>query len=116
MKTILIISKLTKNVELMADFLQKQGYNTIKAYSYKDLDKILIDPHFDIAFLDIAGYDKNIWDYCKKLKLLNKPFYVLSSCNNPKIKEESLTRGAKGVIVKPIVIKEFLAIIQSLLR
>lgn len=116
MATILVLSKITKNLELMADFLNKQGFNSVVASSYEDLDKIFMQNNFDLALLDIAGFDSKIWNYCERLSRADKPFFIISPIKNPKIDHEGVKKGAKGVIVKPLVMKELIDLINAMLK
>lgn len=116
MPTILVLSKITKNLELMSDFLNKQGFDSVVASSYEDLDKIFNKNDFDLALLDIAGFDSKIWSYCERLSQADKPFFIISPQKNPKIDHESLKKGARGVIVKPLVMKELIDLINAMLK
>ncbi|ODA43904.1 Two-component system response regulator OmpR [Thermodesulfovibrio sp. N1] len=114
MTTILILSKLNKNLELVAEFFKKQGFDSVSASSYEDLDRILSSLSFDIALLDIGGFDSKIWHYCEKINNYGKPFFIISSVKNPKIDKEGIKKGARGVLVKPLVMKELNEIIKAL--
>jgi DNA-binding response OmpR family regulator len=114
MATILILSKLSKNLELMAEFFKKQGFDSISASSYEDLDRILSSLSFDVALLDIGGFDSKIWHYCEKINKHGTPFFIISAVKNPKIDKEGLKKGARGVLVKPLVMKELNEIIKAL--
>lgn len=116
MATILVLSKMTKNLELMSDFLNKQGFVSVIASSYEDLDKIFNQNDFDLALLDIAGFDSKIWSYCERISQTEKPFFIISPIKNPKIDHEGLKKGAKGVIVKPLVMKELIDLINAMLK
>lgn len=116
MATILILTKIEKNLELMANFLNKQGFTSVSALSYDDLDKILVQNEFDLALLDIAGFDSRIWSYCERINQLGKAFFLISPVKNPKIDREGLKKGARGVIVKPLVMKELMELIKAMLK
>jgi len=116
MSTILVLSKITKNLELMIDFLNKQGLDSIVASSYEDLDRIFTQNDYDLALLDIAGFDSKIWSYCERISQAEKPFFIISPIKNPKIDHEGLKKGARGVIVKPLVMKELIDLINAMLK
>ncbi|MCX7771273.1 MAG: response regulator [Proteobacteria bacterium] len=116
MATILILSKTPKNIELMAEFLNKQGFNSVSASSYEDLDRIINDKNFDLALLDIVGFDNRIWSYFEKINQTDKPFFIISNLKNPKINSEGLKKGAKGVMVKPILMRELIDLIKAMLK
>lgn len=116
MVNILILSRIERNLELMTNFLSKQGFTSVSALSYDDLDKILAQNDFDIALLDIAGFDSKIWSYCERINQTKKPFFIISPIKNPKIDHESLKKGARGVIVKPLVMKELIELIKAMVK
>lgn len=116
MSTLLILSKIPKNIELMADFLKKHGFDSVPASSYEQLEEALSNNSFDAALLDISGFDSKIWSYCEKIKYTGKDFLIISSVKNPKIDHEGLKKGAKGVIGKPVVMKELIELIKAMLK
>lgn len=116
MKSILILSKLPKNIELISEIFKKEGFSSLSATSYEELDKFLLDASFDLALLDIAGFDNKIFSYCEKLNKLGKAFFIISPFKNPKIDNEGVKKGAKGVLVKPLVIKELTELIKAMLQ
>lgn len=116
MATILILSRIKKNQELMANFLNTQGFTSVFASSFEDLDRIINQNDFDIALLDIAGFDSRIWSYCERINQLGKAFFLISPVKNPKIDHEGLKKGARGVIVKPLFMKELIELIKAMLK
>jgi DNA-binding response OmpR family regulator len=114
---ILAVDRNERNLELLAQFLGKEGYQIFKASSLEALEQALTNSkEIDLALVDIAGFDRSIWECCDCLRAQNIPFLVLSPKQNVAIQQQSFAHGASGMLIKPLVIKELLLLIRSLLR
>ena len=71
---------------------------------------------YGLALVDIAGFDRAIWERCEGLRHHKIPFLVLSPRQSAAIQQASLTHGARGVLIKPLVVRELLGLIRSLLE
>src|SRR5216683_2794434 len=60
--------------------------------------------------------DAEIWARCEQLRTAKIPFLVVSPRQSAAIQQASLSHGAKGVMVKPLVVKELIGVIQSILE
>jgi DNA-binding response OmpR family regulator len=113
---ILAIDRNRRNLELLAQFLNKEGYHTVGANSLEEFDRALSgEPKIKLVLLDISGFDRHIWDYCQKLREAEIPFLVLSPRQSAAIQQESFARGARTMLVKPLVVKELLSLIRGFL-
>jgi DNA-binding response OmpR family regulator len=114
---ILLVNHNQRNLELLSDFLGKGGYAIAPASSLEAFDTLLAGTdEVDVALVDIAGFDQTIWERCEQLRRRKIPFLVISPRQSAAIQQASLTHGAKGVMVKPLVTKELLGIIESMLE
>jgi DNA-binding response OmpR family regulator len=114
--TILLVNHLPRNLELLAQFLGKEGYQTMSASSYAEFDQVLNQPPaIHGALVDIAGFDSRIWLRCEQLRAAKIPFLVVSPQQSAAIQQAGLSHGARSVMVKPLVIKELIAVIKSIL-
>lgn len=114
--TILLVNHLPRNLELLAQFLEQAGYQTISAANYADFDQALgQQAGINGALVDIAGFDSQIWQRCEQLRAAKIPFLVVSPQQSAAIQEAGLSHGARSVMVKPLVIKELVRVIQSIL-
>lgn len=116
--TILVVNRLPRNLQLLAEFLGKEGYTTLTAATYEELDQVLRQTQqtpIDGALVDIAGYDSGIWMRCEQLRSAKIPFLVVSPQQSAAIQQAGLAHGARSVMVKPLVIKELIGVIQSIL-
>lgn len=116
-RTLLLVSHLPRNLQLLAEFLGKEGYATLTATNYEAFDHALTQPQaIDGGLIDIAGFDGEIWVRCERLRAAKIPFLIFSPKQSAAIQQASLTHGAKGVMVKPLVVKELVGVIQSILE
>ena len=116
-QTLLLVSHLPRNLQLLADFLGKEGYATLTASSYEELDQALAQGQaISGSLIDIAGFDAAIWTRCEHLRAAKIPFLIFSPNQSAAIQQASLSHGAKGVMFKPLVVKELVGIIHSILE
>ncbi|HEX6543000.1 MAG TPA: hypothetical protein VF040_14675 [Ktedonobacterales bacterium] len=115
--TILLVSHLPRNLQLLAEFLEKEGYTTLSASSYGEFDRLL-DQRLPIhgALVDIAGFNADIWMRCERLRAASIPFLVVSPQQSAAIQRAGLAHGARSVMVKPLVVKELISVIKSILE
>lgn len=115
--TLLLVSHLQRNLQLLSDFLVKEGYATITVGSYEAFDQVLSQQFsIDGGMIDIAGFDQHIWERCEQLREARIPFLVFSPKQSAAIQQASLSHGAKGVMVKPLILKELVGVIKSILE
>ncbi len=113
---ILVVNHNSRNLELIAHFLEKEEYETLKIESLEKMDRVLAGKQkISLALLDLAGFDNSIWVRCKQLQDKNIPFIIISPKQSMAIQQESVSHGAKMVLVKPLVVKELLGLIRGLL-
>lgn len=114
---ILTVDSNRRNLELLNQFLAKEGYQTISASSLAELDNVLKElPQINLVLLDITGFNRSIWERCEQLQDRQIPFLVISPRQSAAIQQESLAHGARSMLVKPLVIKQFLGLIKSFLE
>ncbi len=113
---ILALDHNQRNLELLTQFLGREGYQVLAVSSIEEIEQALMhSQEIDLALVDIAGFDRRIWEVCDRLRFQDIPFFVLSHKQNVAIQQQSLVHGARSMLVKPLVIKELLGIIRSLL-
>ena len=114
---ILAVDHNQRNLELLSQFLGREGHQTRTAASLEEFDQALSGADaIALALVDITGFDRGIWERCEGLRHHKIPFLVLSPRQSAAIQQESLSHGARGVLIKPLVVKELLGIIRSLLE
>ena len=117
MPLILAVDHNPRNLELLSQFLGREGYQTRTAAGLQEFDQALAEPdEIALALVDIAGFDRSIWERCEALRHHKIPFLVLSPRQSAAIQQASLTHGAHGVLVKPLTVKDLLSLICGLLK
>ncbi|MDH7486388.1 MAG: response regulator [Anaerolineae bacterium] len=113
---ILAVDHNRRNLELMSQFLGQEGYEIIAAASLEEFDQVLgKQADIKLALVDIAGFDRSVWERCERLRAENIPFIIISPRQSAAIQQAGLAHGARGVLVKPLAVKELLGLIRSLL-
>lgn len=114
---ILAVDRNRRNLELLGQFLGKEGYQLLEATTLDEFDRALAESDaIGLALVDIAGFDRRIWERCEGLRAKKVPFLVLSPKQSTALQQASLTHGARGVLIKPLIVKELQGIIRSLLE
>jgi DNA-binding response OmpR family regulator len=114
---IITIDRNQRNLELLAQFLNKEGYDTLSITSLESLDALLdSNVNAALALFDISGFDSTVWRRCEQVQNLGIPLLILSPKQSSVIQKESLAHGARGVIVKPLVARELIGLIKSMIQ
>jgi DNA-binding response OmpR family regulator len=115
--SVLLVNRNQHNLELLANFLGKEGYATYSAATLEAFDQALVEEDgTGVALVDITGFDSGIWERCEQLRKQKKPFLVVSPRQSMAIQQASLSHGARGVMIKPLVVKELIGLIQGMLE
>ena len=114
---ILAVDRNRRNLELLTQFLEREGYQTCCAANLEEFDKVLEgSENINLALVDLSGFDKRIWGRCERLRNEEIPFLIFSPRQSTAIQQESLAHGARSVLVKPLVVRELMGLIRSLLE
>ncbi len=114
---VLTVDRNQRNLDLLAQFLNKEGYETVRASTTEELDRVIDEVDgIGLALVDISGFDRSIWKCCEQLQAKGIPLLVLSPKQSAAIQQESLAHGARGVLIKPLVVKELVRLLQSLME
>lgn len=113
---ILALDHNRRNLELLAKFLGKEGYQVLSATSLEEFEQFLErKEEIGVVLLDISGFDRSIWEHCEQLQAAQIPFLVLSPKQSAAIQQESFAHGAHNMLVKPLVANQLLGLIRNLL-
>lgn len=113
---ILTVDHNRRNLELLSQFLGQEGYETVTAASLEECDRALNErAYIRLALLDVAGFDRSIWQRCEQLRAAGIPFIIISPGQSVAIQQAGLAYGARGVLVKPLAVKELLGLVRSLI-
>ena len=112
---LLVVSFHRRNRELLTQVLEKVHYQVIAISNYAELEQALSNSaNVDLGLIDLAGCDRHIWNYCEQLQTQNIPFFTFTPQYNRVVEQDSLAHGASSVLVKPLVIKNLLLLINSM--
>ncbi len=116
MPVVLALDRNARNLELLASLLKREGYETVAATGLEELDQALAHPPADltIALLDITRFGREVWSRCERLREMSIPFLVVAPVRTAAIERDSLLRGARSVLVKPLRAAEFVETIRCL--
>lgn len=104
-----------RNLELMGEFLLKLGYAPVMVACLEDFDSALDSrTEISLALVDLTGFDRTIWDTCSRLHEQNIPLLIISPKYNLAFERESISRGASGILVKPLIMRELTSLIQQM--
>lgn len=117
MPVILAVDRNRRNLELLTQFLNQQGYQVLAKISLEEVEAALNTPStIKLALVDISGFDASIWGLCQRLREQGIPFLVISPQQYAAIQQASIAHGALGLLSKPLVMREFLQLIRDLLK
>jgi DNA-binding response OmpR family regulator len=110
---VLIIGSNPRNLELLTQFLGKEGYETRPATTLEQFADILKSgEQIGLALVDITGFDRSIWQHCEQCSELGIPLFVISATQLKVTQHEGLSHGAHGVLHKPLVVKELIHLVK----
>lgn len=113
---LLAVDRNPRNLELLTQFLSQEGYQICTVTTLEQFNQVLDESdEIALALVDISGFDRRIWKCCERLREAKIPFLVLSPRQSAAIQQESLAHGASSILVKPLVVRELLGLIRSLL-
>ena len=107
-----------KNIcELLRLYLEKEGYNVILAFDWKEgLDKFK-SQNPDLILLDVMMPNIDGWQVCRKIRETSDcPIIMLTAKSETIDKILGLELGADDYVVKPFDAKEIVARIKAILR
>lgn len=114
---ILSVDRNRRNSELLAQFLDKQGYRVLSAATQEEFDCAIKNTNkIQLVLLDISGFDRQIWSLCQRLQEKAIPFVAIASRHQAGLQQMCLARGALGLLVKPLVPQNLLNLIRNLLH
>ncbi|MCR4408117.1 MAG: response regulator [Anaerolineae bacterium] len=113
---ILAVDHNRRNLELMSQLLSQESYETVTVGSLEEFDQVLNErTGIKLALVDIAGFDRSVWERCERLRAADIPFVIISPRQSAALSQMGLEYGARGVLIKPLTVKELLGVMRSLL-
>lgn len=116
---VLIIEDNIQNMELLNDFVQAWGYQTLQAEQGMQGVRLVKNDKPDIILLDVMLPGMNGFEVCELLKsdviTRDIPVIMISALASPADKITGFNAGADNFLVKPINYKQLEALIRNLM-
>lgn len=115
-KSVLIVDDEEKIRDVLASYLQKEGYHARMASSGKEALEILQDS-VDLVILDLMLPDISGEEVCRKIRQISSvPILMLTAKVEEEDRIKGLSIGADDYVIKPFSPREVVARIKAILR
>ena len=115
-RVILVVDSNRGNLELLVQYLGQEGYETRSATGLEELGRAVhAEEKIALSLIDVSGFDQRVWESCQGLREAKIPFMVIAPQRSPAIQRQSMKYGARGVLVKPLGMRDLTEHIQSCL-
>ena len=116
-KSVLIVEDDDNTADLVALYLEREGFQTLKANDgLKGLD-LAERYHPDLVILDLMLPNLDGWEVCRRLRQTsNVPVIMLTARDEEIDRVAGLTMGADDYVVKPFSPRELVARVLAVLR
>lgn len=116
-KTILIVEDDAKTASLVALYLEKEGFRTVRAEDGFAALEIVRNQPLDFVILDLMLPKMDGWDVCRSIRRISDmPIIMLTARDDEIDRISGLTLGADDYVVKPFSPRELVARVKAILR
>lgn len=114
-KTLLLIGKNKRNLQLLSDFFKKNQISSVLCVELSEAEEQIRDnKDIYLVLIDVAGYDKSLLDFLYLLYKDGIPFLVIYPPQSAgKVRPPA---GPHGVLTKPLDPKALLSLVKSFLE
>jgi DNA-binding response OmpR family regulator len=117
MKTILIVDDEEKIREVVASYLQNEGYATLESGTGNKALELVRGGNVDLLILDLMLPDMSGEDVCRVIRQFSPvPVIMLTAKVSEDDRVQGLTLGADDYVVKPFSPRELTARVKAILR
>ena len=114
---ILALNHNPRNLDILSKVLIEEGFKVKGVTTPPEMDELVLGrDDIKMVLIDLSGFNKTIWESCERLRKKEIPFLILSPHHQKAVEQQSMIHGAEGVLVKPLVVKELIFIIKSMLE
>lgn len=111
-KAILAVGCNPRNLELLAEFLGREGYRVLPGDSVEACDQAVANAAVSLIVLDLCNCDSHVGERCERMRQLRLPFLALSRRADVRAREACLAHGARAVLCKPLAVRELVDVIR----
>lgn len=112
---LLLAGSHARNLEVLGQLLERQGCMCRTALGLEAFDEAIDSGDaFDLALVDVTGLDAGVWQRCKRLHDRDVHLLVISPRQSASLHQQGLSHGAQGVLVKPLIVRELVDLVRSL--
>ncbi len=116
-KNILVVDDEENIVNVVAAYLEKEGYKVFTAYDGKEAIDIFDEEDIDFVILDLMMPGLSGENVCKKIRINSQvPIIMLTAKSEESERIYGLDIGADDYIVKPFSPKELVARVRTIFR
>lgn len=116
-RLVLLVNCNRRNLALLVRYMVREGYQTLSAHNLEAFDKVLEETeNIALALVDVTGFNPAIWERCDRLYQSAIPFLVIAPRDLPALQQASMTHGAQGILVKPLVPNTLMELVHSLVE
>ena len=116
-KTILIVEDDDKTASLVALYLEKEGFRTVKAEDGVAALEIIQKQPLDFVILDLMLPKMDGWEVCRAIRRTSDmPIIMLTAREDEVDRISGLTLGADDYVVKPFSPRELVARVKAIMR
>ena len=113
---VLAVGMNARNLQLLGEFLNARGCRSMTAQGLSALDEILeTESDIALALVDITDFAEGIWQRCRAMHEAGIRLLVISPRICTQTQARSALHGARGMLVKPLAMRELTALIQAML-
>ncbi len=111
---ILTIGQNQRNLELLVELLDSEGYEAHRATSLET--QLPAHDGVDLVILDLDGFGPDVWSACEQVTSQSRAAVLVLAGNRLcAVREEAAKRGVDAVIEKPLEKQELRARIDQVL-
>jgi DNA-binding response OmpR family regulator len=117
-KTILIVDDEADILDLFSTVLTAHGYSVTTAMTGRDALAKVRTAYQNLTLLDIGLPDMQGTDLIQKMRVSNPDLIIIMVTGNPELETamNAINHGADGYIVKPVSIKDLVALVENKLK
>ncbi|MBE9059553.1 two-component system response regulator [cf. Phormidesmis sp. LEGE 11477] len=115
---ILCVGRNCRNQELLSQVLEKAGYSVRTALNCETLTQMVDQSSISLVLLDVAGFDRQIWQHCRMLKSHRIPYFLITPSGGAHLSASyrqqyfNAQEDDTPLLVKPLSIRLLLALIS----